>query len=154
MSVNPFNVSLQLIVKSSLQKWMIVIIPHFVVFVLIVSLDVFSPRLKIILVFLIVISFVYYSCLHLFLIHKKSVTSIKQDSRKNWFITTFDSNNKCELKSVNLLPSSFVSEVIVVLNYQDIDLYYYTVIITADSLSTSEYRRLRVRLKLTNINNN
>lgn len=145
MSLNPFNAPLALTIKPSLQKWLLIIVPHFIAFVIVLTFSVFTFTLKAGLTFLILFSFVYYFRLHLQQSLKKSVYLIHQDSAKNWFVITKDT----ERKEVTLSGSSFVSKLLIIINYNDINNNQYGVIVTPDSLSIDDFRQLIVRIKLT-----
>ncbi len=154
MSVNPFNKPLSLSIKPSRLKWAIIIVPHLLALVMVVSFDVFSVIVTIMLVSLIALSATYYSRLHLFRQLKKSVHTIQQDSANNWGLSLYDDGEKSETISAILSASSFISNSLIVLNYRDNTGSQYSVIIPFDSLSSNDFRRLRVRLKLINTKNN
>ncbi len=154
MSQNSFTAPLSLSIKSSFQKWMIVLIPHLLFVILVLFFNLFNYKIMFVLVALIVASFVYYSRLHLFQNSKHSVMSIYQDSAKNWSFTSNKSNKNGEKMSATLLPSSFISKVLIVLNYRDSVRRKHSIIITPDSLSNNEFRRLRVRLNFFNSKKN
>jgi len=144
MSSNPFNTPLALTVKPSFQKWLIVLAPHFLVLIVVLSLDVFNFSLKIILVIFIIISAIYYIFLYLRQTLEKSITMIFQDSSKNWLIQT---NNQAQ-KTVLLMPSSFINNKLILLNFIDSKNKKYYALVTPDSLSKSDFRHLFVRVKL------
>lgn len=139
--------------KPSMQKWLIVLIPHVLISIMVICFSVFSLWIKLLLFLVIFISFIYYSRLHLFLHCKKSVVSIHQDSARKWLLSTNESTDKGDRLSADLLPSSFVSKMLVILNYKDSIGKVYTVIITPDCYSNNEFRRLRVRLNYFNTKN-
>ena len=143
MSSNPFNAPLALKIKPSLQKWLIVLVPHLLVLVVVLKLDVFNLAVRLLLVSLILISGCYYLRLHLQQSLNRSVSSIYQDSAKNWFIKT----PKAEKLAVTPSTSSFLSRVLILMNFRDENNKNYTVIITPDSLSRAQFRRLYVRIK-------
>ncbi len=142
------NRMISLIIKPSFQKRLIVFLPHLLASLIVLYVVDLSLFTLFILVLGIAVSLVYYSKLHIFQSLKKSVLSIKQDSAKNWFIST---KNGYHEEAVNLLGSSFVSNRFIILNYahnNSVNLFpKYSVLITKDSLSTDEFRRLRVHLK-------
>ena len=146
MSSNPFNNAIAVKIVPSLQKWLLVLVPHLWVMGLVLWVDVFTLMMRLIILGLVLLSGVYYGRLHLRQGLKKSVLMIQQDSAKNWQITIKGD----EQKSVTLLPSSFISQALMVLNYRGLDNKSYPVLITPDSVSNNDFRRLRVRLKLTN----
>lgn len=151
MSFNPLNVPLDYSIQPSLQKALLIVVPHIVGIVLVLSFGVFTFWLKLLFIVIILASGLYYLRLHFLQKSKKSVISIQQDSVNNWYITTHDKNHEAASKSVILLASSFVNKYLMVLNYRDTNKSYYSAIITPDSISSNDFRRLQVRLKLTNI---
>jgi len=151
MSLNPLNVPLLIEIKPTFQKALLIFTPHLLVFALVVSFDVFNWLIKASLLVFIFISIAYYFRLHLIQKSKKSILSIQQDSVNNWFVAIYDEGHEAKLESVILLASSFVSKSLIVLNYRNDSGSQYSVIITRDSISSNEFRRLQVRLKLSNI---
>jgi len=151
MSLNPFIKPLSLIIRSSYQKRLLIFVPHLLGLLLIASIDVFPLWLKLILGLLITASFLYYFQYHITLKLKNSVISIEQDSAKNWFVTLSKNTQDNEQKSVNLLSSSFISKLFIVLNFQDNNGSYYSVIILPDSISSIDFKYLYIRLKTTYI---
>lgn len=151
MPKNPIISPLKLTVKPSLQKWLVLTIPHAVGIIIILSVVTFPLWLKASLTLLIIVSFIYYLRLHLSQNTKKSVLSIHQDSAKNWFITLNSNSGETEPKSVELLSSSFISKALIILNYRDDQRSNYSVLITPDSNSSNKFRHLTIRIKLINI---
>jgi len=151
MPLNPFIKPLSLTIKPSLQKWFLIVIPHLLAILLILNIGVFPLWSKFILALFVTASFAYYFQSHLALKLKKSVISFQQDSVENWFITLSGSDNNIEPKSVSLLPSSFISKLFIVLNFQDNSGSHYNVILMTDSISNNEFRYLYIRLKSTYI---
>lgn len=151
MSANSFNTPLFLAIKPSIQKSWVVLAPHALALVLVASVSVFSLLIKFIIIALILISAITFYRLHLKQNLKKSVISIQQDSAKNWFLTTYDKGQDNNVKSVILLPSSFISKMLIVLNYRDDSGSYYSVMLTPNCISSNEFRRLRVRVNIINI---
>ena len=153
MLFNPLNAPFYQVIESSLQKALLILFPHLATLALVLGVSVFPLAIKLLLVIVITLSTLYYSRLHLLQTLKKSVKTIQYDSANNWFVKTYDENHESSLKSVVLLPSSFISKALIVLNYRDNTGSNYSALITADSISSNEFRRLRVRLKLTDIKN-
>jgi hypothetical protein len=151
MPINPFTAPLSFTINPSLQKLLLIVMPHLLVFIMVVNLNVFSLGLKVGLVFLILLSAHYYSRLYYFHISNKSVIELKQDSAKNWMISTINTMKAQESFSVDLLPTSFISKWLIILNFVDNNRSHYKVIFTPDSLSANEFRHLYTRIKLTNI---
>ena len=144
MSLHPFNTPLALKIKPSYQKWGLILFPPLFVCTLLISLDLFNFKFKLIIILLICFSTIYYLRLHIHHALKKSVRVIYQDSSKNWFIETIDT----ERKEVQLSNTSFFSQPLILINCTDFNNKKYTVLITPDSLSNAEHRRLIVRLKM------
>ena len=158
MSSNPFNKPLVLITKRTTQKLLLIAIPHSLAFVITLTVPYFTLNLRLIILLFIALSFSYFSRLHLFTSLKKSVLSIKQDSAKNWFILNRGSKNN-EYKEVVLLPSTFISNILIIQNFSDPSQQgwskpQYTAIFTPDSISAEEFRRLKVRIKVNKSNKN
>lgn len=72
---------------------------------------------------------------------------IFQDSRKNWLIKTLTTDKQ----EVQLLSTSFISKLLIIMNVIDTEKNKYTILITPDSLSSTEFRRVFVRLKMTKL---
>ena len=144
MSSSPFNTPLALKINSSFLKWLIVLTPHFLVLTVVLTLDVFNLSIRFLLIIFVFLSSVYYICLYLQKCLSKSVSMIYQDSAKNWFIKT----NNHDKEQVFLSGSSFVSNILILINFIDINNKKYHVLITSDSLSKAKFRRLIVRIKL------
>jgi len=151
MSLNPYIKPFSLKIEASLQKWLIIIIPHLLGILLTISVDTFPVWLKFILGIFIFISFIYFVLYHITLNQKKSVFSIQQDSVRNWLILLSDNTKNNEPIDVQLLPSSFISRYLIVLNFQDNKGSYYSVIILPDSISSINFKYLYIRLKTTYI---
>jgi len=145
MSENSYSRAFSLIVEPTLQKRLLIIIPHYLAIALVLFADQVPNYLCLLITLLVLISGFYYYRLHITKKSKNSVVTLNQDSMKNWFVVTKDKRNI----QVSLLKSSFVSNAFVVLNYADINLTNYTVVFTRDSLSISDYRHLIVRSRMT-----
>lgn len=145
MSANPFSCALSLSVESTLQKRLLIIIPHFLAVVLMLFIAVALNYLSLLITPLVMISGVYYYRLHITKNLMNSVLRLNQDSMKNWSVITKDNS----AKQVLLLESSFVSNALIVINYADINNTNYVVVFTPDSLSVVDYRHLVIRLKMT-----
>ncbi len=102
-----------------------------------------STLLSIVVIFTITYSAYYFLHLHIWLDSKKSVKTIYQDSRYNWFL--MDSTDV--EKSVSLLPESFNSNYLIILNFDDNKNSKYSVIVTPDSVPRDEFRQLKVNLR-------
>ena len=144
---NPYTKPIDISLKKTTQKMLILVFPHLLALLVVLIIDTFPLLLKGLVSIIIVASLYYYCRLYLFYTSKKSITSIQNDSVDNWYLTTV--NNAKILAS--LLPSSFCSNFLIILNYIDINKQKYSVIITPDCLSRDDFRRLRVRLKNTKL---
>ena len=143
MPQNIFTKPLDLSPKASPQIWMMVVIPHLLALSLVLIAMFKSPLIVVILSLVIIFSLFYFLRLFVFKSLKKSVRSIHQDSVNNWYVVAANSAQQSAL----LLPSSFVSKLLIMLNYTGINNVKYSVLITPDCVSEDEFRRLRVRLK-------
>ncbi len=137
------NRNITIAIHSSPQKWILVLLPHIVSLIVIFSLVQVSTLLSIVLFFAIAYSTYYFLHLHVWLDANKSVKSVYQDSINNWFL--IDSANV--EKSVSLLPESFNSNYLIILNYIDINNTKYNVIVTPDSVKRDLFRQLKVNLR-------
>ena len=143
MSVNPFCNNLSLTIEPTFQKKLLIVFPHVCAVLLIILASSIPKYLSVILCSLIVVSCIYYYQNYILRTFKRSVYGISQDSAKNWTIDTRDNRTI----SVSLLESSFISNLLIVLNYMDKNNNNYTVIITPDSLPVSDFRHLIVRIR-------
>ncbi len=146
MSENPFISPLVLKIKTSAQKKILIIAPHLCLLILVLWMDIFTPSLKLLLIFLIIVSVNYY-----LRIVNNTVTELRQDSKNNWKISSSEKHKNGGLFSVDLHPSSFVSTWIIILNFIDNNHSNHRIIITPDSISINDFRHLTTRLKITNI---
>jgi len=144
MSYNPFKAPLALNIRPSRQKYFLIFVPHLTVFIFLLFSDVFTGWLKLIISLLIISSLFYFYQWHLRQSMKQSVQQIFQDTANNWFITT----PKYEQKPVEILPSSYIGHLLIIINFIDTDKNKYVALLTSDSLSKDDYRRLIVRIKL------
>jgi len=145
---SPFRVP----VKPSLTIYLLVVLPHLsaisIVVFLVVSTSYRLTPLVLISCFattvFILFSLIYFARLHLLQNLKKSVLEIQQDSAQNWTVVTRNQ----ELKQVELLNTSFISTLIVVLNFKGLKREVYTTVFAADSLPDQDFRRLRVSVNV------
>lgn len=137
------NKNLSIAIHASPQKWILVLLPHFVSFIVVFSLVQVSILLSLVLILLIVFSTYYFLRLHLFFNASRSVKTIYQDSRNNWFLISATND---EIK-VSLLPESFSSNFLIIINYIDSNQDKYVVVITPDSVPSELFRQLKVNLK-------
>jgi len=153
MSLNKFTKPLSLEIHSSLQIGLIVLMPHVIISLIVITFSVFPWWFKLVLLLTVIISAIYYSRYHLLQKYRKSVLSIHQDTASNWLITSNASSLEGEKLRVELLPSSFVSQMLIILNFKSSIGEIYNVIITPDCFTDNEFRRLRVRLNYFNTKN-
>ncbi len=137
------NRNLSISIRASPQKWLFVLVPYFISFIVAFSVVQVSVLLSILLILAIAYSTYYFLRLHVWLGSNKSVKSIYQDSRNNWFLITAANDEK----SVSLMPESFNSNYLITLNYMDINKTKYAVIVTPDSVSKELFRQLKVNLR-------
>jgi hypothetical protein len=137
------NGNISLPVHASLQKWLLIILPHLIAIIVVISIVKVSLLLSFFLFLAIIFSCLYFLRLHIWLKSKYSVLMMYQDSRNNWFIK----NALEEEKTVDLQAESFVSNYLLILNFADNKKKSYTVIVTPDSVSKDLFRQLRVVLR-------
>jgi len=137
------NRNFSISIYASPQKWVLVLFPHFFSFIVVLSVVQVSTLLSIVLILAIAYSGYYFLHLHIWLDSKKSVKLIYQDSRNNWFL--MDSTGA--EKIVSLLPESFNSNYLIILNFIDNKKIKYSVIVTPDSVPRDLYRQLKVTLR-------
>ncbi len=152
MSSSPFNTPFVLNIKPSFQKWLFLIIPHALVGFVILLAPPLDYTEKGVAIALVVASFVYYYRLHIRTDLNKSVKAVRLDSAKNWGVKLQFFKKSQDYTNVILLGSSFYSNFLIILNFSDLSQNSvvkatYSVLITPDSLSKDEFRRLKVRLK-------
>ena len=143
MTKNVFTSPLVLIPKVTMQSWMLILIPHFLILLFVIITPVELYIVKVLLSLVIILSLYYFLRLYIFKNLDKSIESFSKDSMGNWYIQ--DVRN--QQHPVQLLPSSFVSKFLIILNYAGIDKNKFSVLITRDSLEDDEFRRLKIRLK-------
>ena len=143
MTQNVFTSPLVLIPKVTMQIWMLILIPHFLIFLFVIITPVELYIVKVYLSLAVILSLYYFLRLYIFKNLNKSIESISKDSMGNWYIQ--DVSN--QQYSVQLLHSSFVGKFLIILNYTDINKKKFSVLLTRDSLEEDEFRRLKIRLK-------
>lgn len=139
------NAPLTVPVQTSLIKSLLVFMPHLVAMIFVIFFVSYPWFVLLFIILSIGISLFYYLRLHLLQNVKKSVLAIYQDSTKNWTIVTANDEQK---KPVELQTSSFISPLIVLLNFKDAKNKTYSAIFVPDSLTGQDYRRLRVRVRV------
>ena len=143
MTSKDIKQSLSIKIKSSLQKYFIIILPHVISLVIISScvilFDIYVWYLVITCVFIIA-SFIYFFRLHIKLNLSNSVLSLYKDPIGNWSI---DLKGRVKHK-IEILGTSFISEFFIILNVKDESKKQYAVILTKDSVNKDDYRKLKV----------
>ena len=149
MSANSFKTPLSIDIQPSLQKYLIVSMPHIFALILLVFIKNLPLLLLVFLVSAILFSFSYFLRLHCFHSLGRSITSLQLDSMNNWIVRL---TNQQEEKKASLMTSSFVSNRLIILIYKLDNTHYfynnYSVIITKDSLSKEKFRILKAKLTI------
>jgi len=143
------NAPLTVPVQTSLMKSLIIFVPHLIALVFMIFFVDLPWFILLFLISLITVSIVYYLRLHLLKNLKKSVISVHQDSTRNWHIVCAHQDNK---QPVELQGSSFISPLMLILNFKDINNKRYSVLFMPDSLPEQYFRRLRVRIRVKGLN--
>lgn len=151
MSSNQFKQVFTINIKSSLSKQLLIWFPHVVVsFLLIIFFDLEGLNTLYLFISLIciVVSLIYFTRLHLTLNSKKSIYDLHKNSSDNWSLTT-----KIKEKiNVSIINTSFSSNILIIMNFEDGSGKHFTALITTDSVSASEFRRLKVYVKTRKLN--
>jgi len=149
MPVNPFNAPLSIEIKPSLQKYIIVTIPHVLALIFLVFIKNLALLQILFLVSTVLFSFIYFLRLHCLGSLEHSVISIQQDSVRNWMLLF---PYKSEMKKVKLMHTSFISNHLIILIYKPDSARYfykkYTILITRDSVSKKEFRILKAKINM------
>ena len=140
-----------LIITPTTSFWLsvVVIVSHvFTLLFVVVLLDI-MPLYTVPLVLMIALSLAYYYKLHISKRLNKSVLyavhSFHKGQDHHWLIRLPHKNE--DLK-VAILPTSFVNNILVILNFKDHNNQKYSLMIPADSVPKHVNRQLRVRLKV------
>ena len=149
MSVNHFNAPLSIEIKPTLQKYLIISIPHIFALLLLIFIKNLTLLQLLTLACVVLLSFIYSLRLHCFCTLDHSVISIQQDSMNNWLLLFANEN---EVKLADLIPSSFASNhlIILICKTNNTNYFYSTssVIITKDSVTEQKFRILKARLNI------
>lgn len=144
MSNEKFNALLNIEQEASFYKWGLVIIPHLFALCIVLLIPYVALNVKFILVVLIIVSSIFYSRLHLIQGSESAIKSIRVNNKNMWSVNLRDD----ELVKVDVLPSSFISNWLIILNLKRHDnLKSVTALITIDSLDNDTFRHLKVKLK-------
>jgi len=141
---SPFNAPLRLDIPASRITLLMIALP--LLFIALVVL-VFTPIHWFFLLVVLADAAIgfYFARLHYWQNLKSSVLEINQDAQGQWSALSNAKENDWHL--VTLLPTSFVSTFLIVLNFQG-EKRRYSVILPAGSLDEDTFRRLRVRIRV------
>ena len=146
MSTNRYNQVLSINIKSSLSKQLLILLPHLVVLVILISVIEFKGLTYFYLLlslFCIAISVIYFVRLHLTFSSNKSINKIHINQNGNWSVFFKDDVKD----NVLLSATSYTSNILIILNFKDSFEKYYTALITPDSVNKDEFRKLKVLIK-------
>ncbi|MGB1311003.1 MAG: protein YgfX [Leucothrix sp.] len=142
---SPFSAPLRLQIPSSLTTLLMILVPLcFIAGVVLWYTPIHWGFLLAVVLVDIAVAY-YFVRLHYWQNVKLSVLEINQDAQGQWSILT--NTTKDDWQLVTLLPTSFISTFLIVLNFQS-KKRRYSVILPADSLDKDTFRRLRVRIKV------
>jgi len=140
---SPFTAPLRLDIKGSLGVVLLIVVPLLLIAATVIFFTPLTWYWLCLPICVLALVAAYYLKLHYWQSLAKSVLEINQDAEKQWSVLAGD---KWHL--VNLLPSSFVSPLLIVLNFKG-PTESFVVILPADSLDANTHRRLRVRVRMT-----
>ncbi len=140
MNPENFNKSMEIELNQSLLIKLIIFIPHLVSFCIVLWLLDIQLLIRILLLSLIVTSLFYYLRKYIFLTDKTVIRKIKYDSNQKWSI--FLENN--EQHEVELLPTSYISNWLIIFNFKQNKTIVRTAILTKDSTEKAYFRRLKI----------
>ncbi len=125
-----------------------IILPHVLTVIFVVTLPGLQTGYKIVLTGLITASVIYYYRWHISRSLGKSVLqavhTMNVGNAGSW---TIDLAGQKEIGAV-LLPDSFVNNWMVILNFKDRQNKRYTLLVPADAVSDDVFRQLKVRVRL------
>lgn len=81
------------------------------------------------------------------LTNKKSISSLELNTREEWWLYSKSGMTKAEL-----LGTSFITQYLIVLNFKTKQLLKTSVMLTRDSVSAEQWRKLRVYLTIQKLN--
>ena len=146
MTLNRFNQTLTIKMKSSLSKQLFIVMPHVIIAVLMcffMNLTGVTLFYLFISLTCILMSLIYFVRMHLTLNANKSICSIVKNSNGDWNLALKNS----EVPNVLISTTSFVSNTLIILVCIDGFNNHYTALITPDSVNQDVFRRLKVHLK-------
>ncbi|PWQ97707.1 protein YgfX [Leucothrix pacifica] len=139
---SPFTAPLRLDIKGSLGVVLLIVMPLLLIAATVVFFTPLAWFWLCLPVCMLGLVAAYYLKLHYWQSLAKSVLEINQDAEKQWAVLA---GEKWHL--VDLLPTSFVSPLLIVLNFKG-PTGSFVVILPADSLDANTHRRLRVRVRM------
>ena len=140
---SPFDMPLRLEVPSSTTILLMIIIPLiFIVIVVLWYTPIYWAWLLLVVIVNMAVAY-YFVSLHYWQTLRSSILEINQDEKGQWSVLT----KATGWQLVTLLPTSFLSTFLIVLNFKG-DKHRYSVILPAGCLDDDTFRRLRVRIKV------
>ena len=152
MTLKHIDQSFNMRLKPSLVKLVFVVFPHLVAaFILLIFMDKAGLTALFLLLSIVIVisSLIYFVRLHLTFDSNKSIISLQKDLKNNWTIK-YKNGVKA---SVSILPSSFVSEILIIMNVVDKSKQQFSVLITLDSIDKDQYRKLKVFMNTHKLDN-
>ena len=146
MSSNQFKQAFTIKIKSTLIKKLLIVLPHVIVAVLLFIFLDFKGLISIyfmLSLLCIAISLIYFVRLHLIFSSNQSIYNIQNNINDDWSLVLRD----YEKVNVSISGTSFNSNFLIILNFKNESKEQYTALITRDSVTQSEFRRLKVRIK-------
>lgn len=143
---------LDISIKTTISKILLVMIPHlFIIGMILFFLrhENFTIYLLLISMILVLASLIYFVRLHLTLQSKKSIKSLYIDAENNWMISRKEGGET----RVTVSSTSFVSNLILILNLKHSTQNNSSVLVCADSVNKEEFRVLKVILKTKKLDN-
>lgn len=140
---SPFSQALRFEVKRSAGVAALVVIPLILIAIPVLIYTPVSWFLRLLPLLLLMGIGAYYLKRHYWQTSRRSVLEINHDEDGQWSVRCID-----HWYPVELLPNCFLSPWLVVMNFKG-DSGRYTVVLPADSLDHESHRRLRVRVRMT-----
>jgi hypothetical protein len=136
---------LKLQLKSSRGVNIMILVTHLLVAVIIALVT--SSILLVSLSFLIVsLSYLYFYRLHVVKRLRQSIVEVSLATSGDWSVLT----STGQYENVMLLPSSFSSQYLIILNFCTVTTKRYTLLIVKGMMGEDGFRHLRIRLKIIN----
>lgn len=142
---SPFNAPLRLEVPPSLITLLMIIVPLLFIAIVVLWYTPIHWNLLLVVAIADVAIAYYFARLHYWQNLKTSILEINQDEQRQWSVRANAEENDWHF--VTLLPTSFISTFLIVLNFEG-EKRRYSVIFPAGSLDEDTFRRLRVRIKV------